>query len=252
MPFFSLICPTRDRMIERSRLLNSLEDTITDPSQVEIIFIVDKDDLRTQNLIENSIERHKKLNIKYYTRNRSYFLNRDYYNWASGLAEGEYHWAIGDDLVFKVKGWDKIISERIKEYIKFKPDNIVFASIKDNTPKPTNKLPKFPCFPLVSKTAIRVLGFLLHPNIPTWGADYALYCLYKKVDRVLLIEDRIYIEHISYHTKQANEDAISKRVALIFNQLKNISLYNVDRIVKEEVPLQANILSRYINERKEL
>jgi len=107
-------------------------------------------------------------------------------------------------------------------------------------------LPQFPCFPLVSKEAMNLMQFVLHPNIPTWGADYALYKLYTQANRYLEIKDRVYLNHVSFHTKQVPEDATAKRIGKTFNQLKMRPEYNVDRLCATLVVEQANKMKEYI------
>ena len=245
---FSLLIPTRDRAVERDRLLKSIITTTTNLNDIEILFAVDRDDLRTQEILSETIKTFSNLNIKYFIRNRSIFLNRDYYNWLSGFASGNFYWVIGDDLVFAFNGWDVYLKNRIEDYLKDKHDRIVCVGPKDDTPKP-GSLPYFPCFPIVSKEAVKAIGFVLHPNIPTWGADYALYCLYKEVPRILVINENTFLNHISYHTKKVESDALNRRVGEIFNSLKMMPQYNVDRIIKEEVPQQINYLKNYIERR---
>ena len=245
---FSLLCPTRSRDVERDRLLMSLRNNTSNKDEIEILFAIDRDDHHTQEKLEETKTVFPDLNIKVFVRNRSVFINRDYYNWLAGFAEGDFYWVIGDDLVFAFNGWDVYIKNRIEDYLKDKHDRIACIGARDNTPPP-GTLPSFPCFPMVTKEAAKALGFVLHPNIPTWGADYVLYCLYKEVPRLLVIDEHIFLNHISYHTRKVEADAINKRVGEIFNSLKMIPMYNTNRTVKEEVPQQVNFLKNYIEKR---
>ena len=43
------------------------------------------------------------------------------------------------------------------------------------------------------------------------------------------IEDSVYLDHISWHTKQATEDATAKNIRLIFGRLQHNPEYNVDK-----------------------
>lgn len=249
---YSLICPTRDRPVERERFLKSIQDTINDVRQTEIIFVIDNDDNDSGIHLEQLIKRFRSLNIVYYKRNRSVMLNADYYNWGAGHAIGKYIWIVGDDVVFQSKDWDTYISPIIENYLEDKPDRVVCVSAKDNTPVPCKAMPKFPCFPILTKEAITAMGFALPSNIPTWGADYVLYKIYKGVDRLLEIFDRTFLNHISYHTKQVSEDAINRRIGTIFNQLKTRREYNTDRIIAEDVPRHIEYLKSVISGRIKL
>ena len=252
MSMISILCPTRDRIVERDRFLKSINDTISYPQNIEILFAVDKDDVKTRQILPETIKKYHNLNIKYFIRNRSLFLQRDYYDWLCGMADGDFYWMLGDDVVFLVPNWDVIINRKIAEILSLIPDRIMCLSIADNTPKPKETLPPFPCYPLVSKEAVNVLGFIAPPEIPNWGADYAIYQIYQPIGRLYTLNDRIYLNHISSHTKQVKDDNVAKRVGDIFNTLKMLPQYNIDRIVKDRIPLYRNQLVAYINKRWKL
>lgn len=253
---FSLLIPTRERTTFLGPLLESIITTAKEPQNLEILFGVDDDDRTSQKKVKFYIEDYKgKLNIRLLTRRRTIFLNRDYYAWLGFKATGDLLWVLGDDIRFYIPEWDIIIGRSIEHYFETHPDRIVCASIRDNTPKPNQKLPKFPCFPLFSKEAFKVSGMLLHPKIPTWGADYVAYMTYKPIDRLLEFNDRVYLNHKSYHTKQVEADKTAKRIGAIFNQLKNVPVHNIQRILREEVPfirkkLQLHIDSFKVKEKK--
>jgi hypothetical protein len=254
---FSLLCPSRERPEGLQRMLESLQKTIGQKDQVEILIAIDEDDIVNQTFLTRQLARFKDLDIHIHQRPRSEFLNRDYYNWLAAKAKGDYLWASGDDLVYLVDGWDLRLKPIIETYLSDKPDRIFCASIKDSTPKPKelkgpDGLPiPFPCFPLIPRESFKALGFLLHPEIPTWGADYALYMLYKGVDRVLVIDNFTYIDHVSHHTYagEVKQDVVNKRIELI------ASKYNVQAgdgnsgiFVRRHVPKQIETLKKIIDE----
>jgi hypothetical protein len=249
---YSLLCPTRFRHTQRFKLIKSIIATTENIKDIELLFAIDKDDDQSEDHIKDAQKKYPELKIRVFKRNRSNFLNRDYYNWLSGFANGLYHWAIGDDVRFMMKGWDTYLQSRIEGYLKNKKDRIACVSVKDNTPKPSSTLPNFPCFPLVTREAIKALGFLVHPNVPTWGADYVLYRLYVGTNRLLEVQEHVILNHISWHTGQIEQDHINKRIGEIFNSLKNIPCYSTDEIVKTEVPVQIKYLNNVINGRIKL
>ena len=127
---FSLLCPTRSRDVERDRLLTSIRATTINKNEIEILFAIDRDDLGTKEKLDETIKVFSDLNIKYFIRNRSPFLNRDYYNWLAGFANGKFYWVIGDDLVFVHSGWDVYLNNCIEEYLKdSKPYFIVVGAV---------------------------------------------------------------------------------------------------------------------------
>jgi len=245
---YSLLCPTRHRVHAIRRLLESLVFTTNCKQDFEILFAIDTDDKETKDFFDLSLStnQYSDLNIRPLYRERSEFLNRDYYNWMASQAKGDFYWAIGDDVVFQVINWDIHIINHLNKYLENKPDKIVCAGIKDNTPKPKPTLPQFPCFPLISKEAFKTLGFLLHPNIPTWGADYLIYLLYTQANRYLVIDDDCYLLHIGIHTKTGPKDETAQSVENIFNRLKMHQDHNIDRHAEQMIPIEVEELRRKI------
>jgi len=237
MKYFSFLIPTRERTHMLTDLFESLIKTTHDLSLIEILFAVDTDDDRTKEFLETSIVKYKDiLDIKYYLRERSILLNEDYYNWLAKKATGQFFWILGDDVSFTKEGWDIEIKIGLDAFCEAHKDTIVCASIHDNTPPPSSKLPKFPCFPLFSRKVLEINGFLLHPKIPTWGADYVSYVTFEPIKRLLEFKNGCYLNHKSWHTRQVEVDNVNERIGYIFNQLKNVPHHNIQRIIEEEIP----------------
>lgn len=246
---YSLLVPTRGRIKSLEKLFESLEETTFNKAEVEILFAVDIDDVPTQQFL--NIIHHQHLhqdfgNIQFFVRQRSEFTNRDYYNWLAGKSTGIYIWAVADDVVFLIKDWDKIITEKIESYLHDKPDRIMCAGIRDSTPKPRRDLPNFVCFPLVTKEAFNFFGYLLCSDLPVWGNDLAIYELYTKSNRYLPIRDSVYLDHVSWHTHSAIEDATAKNIRNIFRRYQHIPEHNVDNIRRTFIPREADRLISHL------
>lgn len=244
---YSLLVPTRSRPSYLDVLIPNIYDKTTNLEDIEILFAVDEDDLISQGKVKFLQKKYSDMTIHLHIRKRTEFLNRDYYNWLATFAKGDFLWIFGDDLTIHINGWDEIIKERLDEYFITHKDRIVCASIRDNTPKPSPYLPKFPCFPMFSREAFEVSEMLLHPKIPTWGADYLAYVIYEPIKRLLIIEEEVYLNHKSYHTKQVTADGVANRIGSIFNRMKMIPENNIQRIEREEVPIIKQKLLAYIN-----
>ena len=65
----------------REKQLHSIKNTIANVSNIEILYVIDKDDIETENHLKELKIRFAPLKIRYYKRNRSFFLQRDYYDW---------------------------------------------------------------------------------------------------------------------------------------------------------------------------
>ena len=244
----SFLIPTR-RTKWQQKLIENIYKQTSDKKNIEILFAVDEDDGSSiQNL--NGLKGKFWNNIKIYKRPRTKFINNDYYNWLAEKATGELLWVYADDLLLTEPNWDIKILPLIDKFLSEpkRKDRVACMSIRDNTPPPSHRLPKFPCFPMFTKEALKALGWLFYPDIPNWGADYVTYQTYNPVGRLLEIMDRNYINHVSYHTKQVPMDEVSKRLGSIFNALKMVPKHNTDRILSETVPRFRRKLNAYIEQ----
>ena len=244
--YFSLLCPTKGRPYGIRRLIASVYNMTDHLEDVEILFAHDTGDDLARQEIDSSIGKYGALTIKRFERAPSDWINRDFYDYLAEKSEGEFVQAVGDDIVFMTKGWDTILKSKIESYFKTSTDRVLYISIEDSTPPPNPKDPPFCCFPFLSKEARQVLGFYLHPTVPTWGADQSLYWVMANpaVDRVLVVPE-VVVDHISYHTKKAPMDATSQSTRQKF--LKEPNAY-VD-CCKNIIPSDIARLSAHIRRR---
>lgn len=241
--YFSLLCPTRGRPQGIVRLLDSAMHTIKDKSRVEIVFCCDVDDSVSNKQVAHCIHTYPSLNIRLFVRGRSEYLNRDYYNFMADRALGEFVWAVGDDVVLLTKDWDEILYNNIVNAYSKQKDRVLYVSIDDSTPVPNPGDPPFCCFPLISKEAIKALGFFLSPSIPTWGADQTVFTVYNHPDinRVLVVWDVI-VDHICRHNNKVVPDMTNKHVEAVYKKYPGAFTYCMEK----EVPTHINILKDYL------
>jgi len=248
MKTFSILTPTRERPLFLRQHLESIAETVKFPQRITVLIAYDDDDSQTKRMIPQ-LERKFNFKIRWFKRGRSNFINSDYYNWLAGQTsseENDYLFVSADDVRFIAMEWDRIIEAKVEMFCSDKPDRLVGIGIKDNTPKPKPSLPQFPCFPLVTKESFKHFGFVLHPFVPTWGADYLFYLLYTGAHRYLAIDDRVYMNHIGIHTKTGPKDATAKHVEKVFNQLKMNPKHNVDVAKITIIPRQVQDFVHYL------
>lgn len=236
---YSLLVPTRERPEMARKFIESVYQMTSQKKNVEILFICDNEDTISKNYVNGFIAEYKNhfMDVRLLTRQRTEMLNEDYYNWAARQAIGDLIWVLADDLELLVHGWDNEVNIEVSNFFVKYPDKIICVSIKDNTPPPSHKLPKFPCFPMLTKESREALGgWILHPKVPTWGADYVTYCIFQPIDRLLILHKKNYINHKSWHTKQVGVDPTNFRIGEIFNRLKMVPHHNTDRIIDFECP----------------
>ena len=240
---FSLLVPTRNRVIAVERLLNSLIETTEILSHIEVLFMYDEDDIITKAYLENCLSRFP-IQIRRFEREQSDFLNRDYYNRLAGIAEGEFRWVCGDDLIFTKKNWDTYLLNTIDMFLLTRKDRVLYVALKDNTPKPPDT-PNYGNFPIISENAIKAVGYFMPPTIPSWSSDFLIYLLYShpQVNRVLQINEAIF-EHVSVHTTQVVEDESSQKQRRVYSK------YHIFELAKQwelvEAPNKIHQLINYI------
>ena len=168
---FSLLIPTRDRHKKLHTLLESIYKTTTHKKNLEILFVCDNDDKASQTQVNSLISQYgRSMDMHLHTRERSEMLNEDYYNFLARKATGDMIWVLADDLILTAYGWDVIVAREVESFMLKHPDKIFCCSIMDNTPPPSHKIPKFPCFPMFTQEAKKALGnWILHPKTPTGG-----------------------------------------------------------------------------------
>lgn len=245
---FSLLVPTRDRHNKLRTFMDSVYKTTTHKKNLEVLFVCDDDDRASHTLVTELIGQYgRSIEMKLLKRPRTEMLNEDYYNWSARQSTGDMIWVLADDLILMAYGWDDIIVAGVEKFAEKYPDKIFCCSIMDNTPPPSHKIPKFPCFPMFTREAMVAQGdWILHPKVPTWGADYITYCIFKPIHRLLEFKDRNYLNHVSWHNKQEEPDEINKRIGSIFNKLKGVPQYSTDRILEQEVPAIRNEVKQKI------
>ena len=110
----SIICPTRKRTKDVTRLLHSLYTTAHDLSNIEIIFVIDDDDVESDKYLSKVVQKAS-LNVKKVVVERNKFIFSDLANQALPYCDGELFLAIGDDGVFKTQNWDLEVQKAFLE-----------------------------------------------------------------------------------------------------------------------------------------
>ncbi len=206
---FSIILASRERVHLLDSLLNSIVTTTGDKNNCEVICVIDNDDRVTRRFLERF------QNIcpfaRFITKDRAHNLNEEYLNWAwRNFATGENIIVVNDDVIFKTPNWDHLAMAHLSRYLSDKPDGIAYGWIQDGLTGRAGNL-NYCCFPLITKRAADVVGFVMPPDFPGWGADIGVYRIYSAINRVCEIQG-MHLEHISHHTGQRNRDHISHGV----------------------------------------
>lgn len=172
----SLLCPTRKRPDNIVRLWQSALETATHPNDIELVLYIDSDD-----------ESYDKLELPgRVTRVRGErIVLSECWNQAYRYSKGDILFHCGDDIVFRTKGWDEVVTSTFDEY----PDRIVFLYGDDGGPHVD-----FGTHGFISQQWAEAVGYFVPPYFSsdyndTWLNDVAkLIKRHKRID--------IYTEHM--------------------------------------------------------
>jgi hypothetical protein len=204
--------PTRHRPVLLDQLLKSIYDSTINKEQVEIYVVYDSDDNSTLQYLETKKNNLPPISTTFHVKERSRNINNDYYNWiATNFAQGKYLIAVNDDTLFELYGWDDRAINLLNEYEKKYPDGILFGMPEDHEKESKrNENNWMPCFPLISKKAVEVLGYFFDPEMVRDGADWAIAATYKNINRVVDLRNCIVIKHLSTRSGRRNWDQVDE------------------------------------------
>src|SRR5262245_16896112 len=119
-PTFSLIVPTRQRIAQLRRFLDSVAATVTNSDGIEVILVVDADDPASLCV------RHERLTLKHVVVPPG--LTMGALNSAGYKASaGEYVMLLNDDVIVRTRGWDATALRCARRF----PDGIVLVHVND-------------------------------------------------------------------------------------------------------------------------
>jgi len=230
----SLILATRNRAPRLTDLLNSIIETCSDISKIEIVIRMDSDDIQSPLVVKQF---QSKLNIIPCISKRIPHLGQCY-NEACALSSGEIIVFISDDNVFKSKDWD-IIAE--KEICKF-ADKIVLLFGKDGSLYGNG-----PTHFFIHRNWINVLGYFEPEKFIHFCGDVWLQDIAKRIDRYVFTPE-IFVDHLHYVFGQASIDSVYSDAAP--HMLNDNALNDSPESVNERIQ-DANKLLEFIRNYKE-
>jgi len=225
----SLLIPTRKRTNNVSRLVESIKNTTTDLTNIELCFYLDDDDnesLELVSTIANTIST-KAVQGTYIESQRTptFFMQNE----LSKLCTGPIIFYGADDIVFRTKNWDIVINNLFDKYedkilLAYAPDGFQSGSV----PVATHGF--------IHRNWIDLIGYLF-PNIfnvaynDTWLTEIS-----ELIHRRFYLTD-MYIEHMHPAANKAKWDDVylSKKETngnekLIYEQLNFKRLEDANKL----------------------
>lgn len=191
---FSIMISARHRPNNLEACLRTLFETSNEPDLLEVRIALDLDDTLLLKIVPLIIKDLRRDNIFIHTRNRGNNYVRDYTNWlALNFCTGDYLFNVSDKSQFKIKNWDTNVYNRLEEYLKDKPDRIVYGCTGCEEVEKDNF--KMAYFPIVSKQVIKAFGYMYDYHFPKTGADWDLAKTFNKFGRVVDLRDICRIEN---------------------------------------------------------
>ena len=209
---FTIMIPTRHRPTLLDNLLKSIYDSTIHKNEVEIHVAYDSDDMSTIQYLETIKAFIPPISTTFHVRERARNINHDYYNWiATSFAQGKYLIAVNDDTLFEMYGWDDRAIQTLKIYEEKWPDGIIYGMPEDHERESKrNESNWMPCFPLISKKAVEVLGHFFDPEMVRDGADWAIAATYRNINRVVDLRNCITIKHLSTRSGRRPWDKVDE------------------------------------------
>lgn len=187
---FSLILNSRHRPQLLGHLLESINDTTSDLSQIEVLVSCDDDDIESYDFVgeHKDLWPWAKFEFIERERNLSTRINR-----LANMAVGRYIFVLNDDVEILTDGWDKIAFEQLS----IMSDDIIYGRTKDNSCDKEYHA-QYASFPIISKKAVEVLGFFMPPIFVGLGGDVLIWRIFNEVNRIVDLD--IDLRHVLHET----------------------------------------------------
>lgn len=203
---FSLLLPTRNRPRLLCNLYNSIKVNTSDLRDIEMLVVYDEDDTETASVAPALLDSW----VRFFSRPRGSSLSRDYQNWLYPFTRGQYIFVLNDDVEIKTKKWDQIAINKINQYLQMYPDGVFYGWTADSSVLRIHQAENaYACFPILSRQAIDILGYVMHEHYGGWSADVFLYNVYRDALSILDLSE-ILVQHYSHWLGNRERDETNK------------------------------------------
>ncbi len=190
----SLLCPTRARPKEMARMWRSAVETAANPETVEVVFYLDNDDVAgICGLRLAAAVRAEQVRAVVGGR----MILSKCWNAAAEIARGEIFMHCGDDIIFRSRGWDAVVAEKMSAF----DDRIAFVYGRDGIQDE-----KLGTHGFIHREWTRAVGYVVPP---LFSSDYNDTWLNEVAERVgrKIYAPEIYTEHMHFAVGKGTKDA---------------------------------------------
>ncbi len=207
----SLLVPTRNRPDNLKRFYDSAMQMADKPTQIEVVAYIDNDDLS----YDFSFSRLR------YVRGPRIVLSQ-MWNKCYEMALGPIYGHMGDDIVFRNKGWDTLVKDKFKEF----EDKIVFVHGDDMS---NVHLDQFGTHGFLHKNWVDAVGYFVPPYFSSDYNDTWLNDVANAINRRVYIHD-LKTEHMHFAFNKGPVDITHEE------RLKRHENDNVGGIYQDKAP----------------
>lgn len=200
MKTISLLCPTRNRIANTKRLIQSLKDTTTHPERVELLFYVDEDDTALSQYIDLIKEKEKALGRIEVVVGPAISVSQSW-NTICKASTGTVLKMSNDDLVYRTKGWDIRAEEEVNKF----PDEIYCMWFNDQLHRR-----RMCTFPILSRKWVDTVGYFTPGIFNFFYNDTWIHNIGKRIGREHYV-DNVIVEHLHFTVRKSEFDETYKR-----------------------------------------
>lgn len=199
----SILVPTKDRIKNMEDFSRSVDTTVTDPRNIEIVFGIHEEDQKSLNKAKE-LDKELKISI------RSEFIN----HYDDGQIHLSFLWNqlykkayysilgfFGDDVLYKTKGWDKEVRKE------FEKDRAILFSCNDVHIQKGRLATLF----FTHRCVHEKIGFYLNPIFRRWFMDTFWDNAFRRAGKMKYHED-ILTEHLHGDKFPERRDDIWKKM----------------------------------------
>lgn len=221
----SLLIPSKGRPQGMQTVLESAFSKAHNSQEIEIVFYLDEDDkdsiLKGQGLVDTYSSTH----VKYIVGPSERVLSK-LWNHCYEQATGPYYHHCGDDVVFRTKDWDALVTSTFPE------DKIGFVFGRDGWVDS----PRLGTHGFLHENWVQTVGYFVPPYFSADYNDTWLTDLARRIDRLYFRND-LFIEHMHFRKKKSEFDETYQERRRIAKEDQNKIIFDEkkpDRIADAE------------------